>query len=305
MFGFLSGMMPMFSGATAKFGLPQNFLPTMAHIESSGNPRLVNPKSGAAGLFQFMPDTAKSYGLKNPMDPIASTDAAARLARDNMKGLQTALGRPPTSAELYLAHQQGLGGAKALLANPGVNAVDALTPLYKSRSVAHQAIVNNGGDPGQAMIGPVAPNVAPNVTPLAVQGGQVASGPTGPFNFQPSFAPDDVVGYQREMAARGGQPMPPAPVAASVAGSAAGPATVPGGTPFSALPQLFGQGGGAKIAPLSVGPTAVQVGMAPMQAGVQTDARGQPIRLPIPGNGSPAFSATNPFWFFGWPPTGR
>ncbi|WP_461829846.1 lytic transglycosylase domain-containing protein [Aquifex sp.] len=69
-----------------KHGLPEElkFLPV---IESAYNPSAVS-RAGAAGLWQFMPRTAKLYGLKiNPrvderFDIIKSTEAAARHLRD-------------------------------------------------------------------------------------------------------------------------------------------------------------------------------------------------------------------------------
>ena len=94
-----------------------DYLPRIAQIESSGNPGAYN-KSGAAGLFQFIPSTAQAFGLSNPYDPAAASDAAARLTLANQKKLTGALGREPTDGELYLAHQQGGGGATRILANP-------------------------------------------------------------------------------------------------------------------------------------------------------------------------------------------
>src|SRR6185312_3878502 len=55
-------------------------------------------------------------------------------------GLRKALGREPTEGELYLAHQQGLGGAEKLLANPNALA---------SALVGERAVTTNGGAPGE------------------------------------------------------------------------------------------------------------------------------------------------------------
>lgn len=107
----------------------------IAGIESTFNPNAKNP-SGASGLFQFMPGTAAQYGLTNPFDPEASTRAAIRLMRDNGAHLRKKLGREPTLGELYLAHQQGAGGASKLLRNPDALAVDI---------VGRQAVLQNGG----------------------------------------------------------------------------------------------------------------------------------------------------------------
>lgn len=51
--------------------------------ESSGNPNAVSPK-GAQGLFQFLPQTAKAYGI-NPLDPQQAAVGAARMYGDLSK----------------------------------------------------------------------------------------------------------------------------------------------------------------------------------------------------------------------------
>lgn len=118
--------------------LPAGYLARIRSIESADGRNTFNPKSGAAGDFQFIPSTARQYGLKNPYDLSESADAAARFTRDNMQYLQNKLGRTPTAGELYLAHQQGAGGAYKLLSNPD-------TPA--GQLVGNKAIAWNGGDP--------------------------------------------------------------------------------------------------------------------------------------------------------------
>lgn len=134
------------NGAASSFGIPADYLRRLAVIESANDPNARNP-SGASGLFQFMPGTAADYNLSNPFDPVASAYAAAAYTRDSYNSLMSALGRAPTSSELYLAHQQGRGGAVALLsAAPGTSAVDALAPLYGgNRNRALQAVIQNAG----------------------------------------------------------------------------------------------------------------------------------------------------------------
>jgi soluble lytic murein transglycosylase-like protein len=119
------------------YGVSSDYLTRVAHIESRFDPNASNP-SGAKGLFQFVPSTARQYALSNPYDPVASADAAARLAADNRASLRSSLGREPTDAELYLAHQQGAGGAAKLLANPDARAGDL---------VGDKAVRSNGGNP--------------------------------------------------------------------------------------------------------------------------------------------------------------
>lgn len=124
--------------SAARYGLPLSSMRVIAQLESGGNPNARNPNSSAGGVFQFIDSTAKQYGLKNKFDPYQSADAGARLLRDNMAGLTKALGRQPTTGELYLAHQQGLGGAIKLLSNPNAPA---------SSLVGGKAVSLNAGDP--------------------------------------------------------------------------------------------------------------------------------------------------------------
>lgn len=64
----------------AKYGLPHGMLTSLMAQESQGNPKATSPV-GAAGLFQFMPDTAEYFGI-DPYDPAQSANAAAKyLAR--------------------------------------------------------------------------------------------------------------------------------------------------------------------------------------------------------------------------------
>lgn len=72
------------SDKEAAYGLPSGTLFKIGGIESSFNKGAVSPK-GAQGYFQFMPDTAKTYGLTDPSDFTQSADAAGRYMRDNLK----------------------------------------------------------------------------------------------------------------------------------------------------------------------------------------------------------------------------
>ncbi|MGA8220097.1 MAG: lytic transglycosylase domain-containing protein, partial [Candidatus Acidiferrales bacterium] len=53
-------------------GLDPQIALAQAYAESSYNPNALNPKSGAAGLFQFEPATAAQYGITNPLDATQS-----------------------------------------------------------------------------------------------------------------------------------------------------------------------------------------------------------------------------------------
>jgi len=66
----------------------------LPHVESSFNFKAYS-RVGAAGIWQFMPATAKFYKLKvskevdERLDPIKSTKAAVRLLRDNYRQLES------------------------------------------------------------------------------------------------------------------------------------------------------------------------------------------------------------------------
>ena len=76
---------PIFEEALCRYDLPYE-LENLPIIESALNPIARSPV-GAAGLWQFMPATAKLFGLEvnslvdERMDPIRSTDAACRFLK--------------------------------------------------------------------------------------------------------------------------------------------------------------------------------------------------------------------------------
>ena len=103
------------------------FLARSATIESGGGRNKANPENpDVGGTWQFSTATAKAVGLGDRMDDYAAANAAVKLTMQNYDLLKEGLGREPTPGELYLAHQQGAGGAIALLTNPGASAADVL-----------------------------------------------------------------------------------------------------------------------------------------------------------------------------------
>src|SRR6185437_1849420 len=85
---------PLFQSASQQYDVDPNLLKAVALTESSGNTSrsVVSPK-GAEGLMQFMPATARQYGISDPFDPSQSIPGAAHyisdlLARAEKNGLQ-------------------------------------------------------------------------------------------------------------------------------------------------------------------------------------------------------------------------
>ena len=75
---------PFISESSRRYGIDARILRILCFIESRYRLDAVSPK-GARGPMQFMPDTAKRFGLKNPHDPKEAIDAAARYLRDLLK----------------------------------------------------------------------------------------------------------------------------------------------------------------------------------------------------------------------------
>ncbi|MGO1069113.1 XVIPCD domain-containing protein [Lysobacter sp. CA199] len=112
-------------------GIPRDDFLRFAYIETGGGfdenaaHRNKRGEVTAAGLFQFVPDTARAYGIRGKeFDPVANTDAAARLYLHNREILVTRherddrpylSGKPqPDGLDMYLAHQQGAGGYRSI-----------------------------------------------------------------------------------------------------------------------------------------------------------------------------------------------
>jgi hypothetical protein len=124
---------------TPGFDMP-SYARTTARIEDpSGDPSAVSP-TGATGKYQFTKATWADYAPRGASrtDTGAQEVAFQKLTNSNAIYLTKVLGRPPTQAELYLAHQQGAGGAAKLIQNPDAPAGQLVNP---------KNIAVNGGDP--------------------------------------------------------------------------------------------------------------------------------------------------------------
>ena len=73
----------IFDQVSQKYGLPNGLLASVYKAESnSGDPRFMRSRAGALGPFQFMPGTAKQYGLDDPFNLEKSADAAGHYYGD-------------------------------------------------------------------------------------------------------------------------------------------------------------------------------------------------------------------------------
>lgn len=139
----------------ANAGLNPNIGVALAGIETgnSFNPMAYN-RSGASGLFQFMPSNFESYGLKGrEFDVNANIDAAIKMTKQNATYFKNNVGREPTAGEVYLMHQQGAAGLAALAKEADGNNGSAASVLNYPKikqnlpaSMADQAKTISAGD---------------------------------------------------------------------------------------------------------------------------------------------------------------
>ena len=138
------------AAASARTGVDFNYLMSQARIESGFNPSAKARTSSATGLYQFIDQTwlgtVRDHGAKHGLDwaaaaiqqrsngryhvadaatraailnlrnqPEAASAMAAEYAADNRSHLESRLGRPVESVDLYLAHFLGPAGAEQFL----------------------------------------------------------------------------------------------------------------------------------------------------------------------------------------------
>lgn len=72
-----SGILGLIAGAANKHGVDPALLESLVQAESDFNPHIVSNK-GAMGLTQLMPETARSLGVSDPMDPAQNLDGGAK-----------------------------------------------------------------------------------------------------------------------------------------------------------------------------------------------------------------------------------
>lgn len=115
--------------AESKYGLPRNLLVGVMGAESNFNPNATSPV-GARGLMQFMPATAKQYGI-DPLNPEQSIDAAGKYLASSYKQF----GNWDDSLRSY---NMGVGGVKEWKA--GKRSLPKETREYTGRVYAKAGI---------------------------------------------------------------------------------------------------------------------------------------------------------------------
>ena len=111
-------------------GLPPE-LAALPHVESSYNPLAIS-KAGAAGLWQFMPTTARRYlrvdeAADERLDPYRSSEAAAHLLQQNYSVLKSW----PLAITAY---NHGLSGVRRAVRETGTENLGEIVRTYESPS---------------------------------------------------------------------------------------------------------------------------------------------------------------------------
>ena len=75
---------PAIARAAQRWNVSAALISAQLYAESNFNPFAQSP-AGAQGIAQFMPGTARAYGLSNPFDADAAIDAQAHLMRDLLR----------------------------------------------------------------------------------------------------------------------------------------------------------------------------------------------------------------------------
>lgn len=143
-------VVPQIFAAAEAEGVDPLLLTAIGRAESRLDPNAKNPKSSAAGIFQFTSGTGTRQGLATDArksSVAAQSRAAARLTASNTADLTRALGGDPSPGEVYLAHVLGSPRAvKVLSADPDTplkellpQAVLDANPMFRDWTAARVA----------------------------------------------------------------------------------------------------------------------------------------------------------------------
>ena len=249
MYRYTDPSLPAFAAAASSNpgSMSPQGMARLVQIESHGDPTARNA-SDHVGLVQASQDYWNRFGEGSRMDPNESIAALGRSTAADGKVLSRILGRQPTDGELYLAHQQGAGGAAALLNNPNERAGTALfsSGAYKTVEKADNAIRANGGNPDA----PARAFANLWIGKFSGPGGTVTPG--GGQTFQ---LPASVAGtYRAPYASAVSDPLTPI----------VNPALIAGQQPASALPDVAAQPSAVAGVPApTAAPPAAEEPMSP------------------------------------------
>lgn len=216
-------------GASNQYQVDPQLLKAVMSVESSGNPAAYNRSSGATGLMQFIPSTAREQGVL-PTDPVSSVYGGAAY----LSQLLNQYG----NVDAALQHYSGGGGAP--YAKKILDAYRTVTPPIapgagtQETQVATAATSNAAFNPNADVAGHNANFTPPASVPDRLAISNVPQGReehlASEENMTPAQnAPTPTVLSPEEQQLIGATPKPPATPAASTPASPA-PATPPAGS---------------------------------------------------------------------------
>ncbi|UNA00779.1 portal protein [Edwardsiella phage vB_EpM_ZHS] len=139
---------PLFAALEKRYGLPPGLLGRVWAQESSRGGNMLS-SAGAQGHFQFMPSTAKQYGLQDPFNLEQSAEASAQMYSNLLKKYggdinkaaaaynwgegrvdRYGLGKAPAETRGYMAAIAGSGGQQSptIMQNVNINITGASDP---------------------------------------------------------------------------------------------------------------------------------------------------------------------------------
>lgn len=104
----LPNYIDLFRAAEQKTGIPADLLAALSYQESHWNPKARSP-TGVRGIMMLTLNTAKSLGVTNRLDPIASIDGGARYLADRHRRLPDTIPEPDRTFLALASYNIGRG----------------------------------------------------------------------------------------------------------------------------------------------------------------------------------------------------
>ena len=102
-------------------------------------------EQNADGRFQISDPSQREAVLNLRFDPQAAAFMAGELAAENASRIESAIGRSPTSGELYAAHFLGAGGAIRLIQGVESNQTQRADQLFPNAAAANRPVFYDNG----------------------------------------------------------------------------------------------------------------------------------------------------------------
>ena len=172
----------------AQHGIGQ--LAQQVTTNSAGHPTVADPAT-------------REHILSLRKDPGLSASLAAELAKSNKEEVERALGRPAHSADLYLAHFLGAGGATELLKAIQQNGAKPAADLLPEAAAANRSVFYDPQSGAPRTVSDIYRSLASRVEQNAADYSPASTGPTtattgtgGVSSWSPGMVPGKSTGTQ-------------------------------------------------------------------------------------------------------------